>query len=152
MPVMLVFLLFEPLQALPVMVCTIFLVTNFDLGKGRQEAIVRVLANMAGAGLGVLAHFVLQAAPSLITVALLSFLLAYGIGALIAEGGPRVPALVLANNGCFVIFSSAIAAGPSASGVWISRIGYFSLAGLFVVGAMYLVWDRYVQRAQPQPA
>jgi hypothetical protein len=152
MPVMLVFLLFEPLQALPVMVCTIFLVTNFDLGHGRRDAIVRVLANMAGAGLGVLAHFVLLAAPSLITVALLSFLLAYGIGALIAEGGARVPALVLANNGCFVIFSSAIAAGASASGVWLARIVYFSLAGLFVVGSMYLVWDRYVQRTQPQPA
>ena len=93
------------------------------------------------------------AAPSLWTLALLSFLLAFGIGSLMAARRWTVPTLILANNGCFVIFSSAIAAGPSSAGVALQRVVYFSMAGLFATVVMFLVWSWLVQRApRPQPA
>ena len=147
MPVMLVFLLYSPTQALPVMITTVFLASNFDPSIGRRDAWVRVVANAAGGALGALAHYVLLLAPSLWTLALLSFLLAFGIGSLMVARRWKVPTLVLANNGCFVIFSSAIAAGPSSAGVALERVVYFSIAGLFATVVMYLAWSLLVQRA-----
>jgi hypothetical protein len=155
MPVMLVFLLYSPTQALPVMVTTVFLASNFDPAISRRDAWVRVVANAAGGALGASAHYVLLAAPSLWTLALLSFLLAFGVGWLMVARRWTVPTLILANNGCFVIFSSAIAAGPSSAGVALERVVYFSMAGLFVTVVMYLAWSwrvRQAPRPQTQPA
>jgi len=149
MPVMLVFLLYSPTQALPVMVTTVFLASHFDPKASRRDAWVRVVANAAGGALGAAAHYVLVAAPSLYTLALLSFLLAFFVGSLMVRRSWPVPTLVLANNGCFVIFASAIAQGPSSAGVALQRVVYFSLAGLFVTVAMYLVWS-WLVRPAPQ--
>jgi hypothetical protein len=152
MPVMLVFLLYSPTQAMPVMVTTVFLAAHFDPSISRRDAWVRVVANAAGGALGATAHLVLVAAPSLYTLGLLTFLLAFGFAILMVRRAWPMSTLVLANTGCFVIFSSAIAAGPSSAGVALQRVVYFSMAGLFATVVMFLVWSWLVQRApRPQP-
>jgi hypothetical protein len=151
MPVMLLYLMYSPVQAMPVMIATVMLVTNFDQHRSTRDAIARVVHNALGAALGVFAYWTLLVAPSLITLSLISFLIALWFGAQIAEGGPRTYNAVLATTACFVIFSSAIASGPTAAGLWLPRVFYFATAGLFVVGAMQLLWGRFVIRPQPQP-
>jgi hypothetical protein len=153
MPVMLVFLLYSPTSALPVMIATVLLTSHFDPSHSRRDAWVRVVANAAGGSLGAVAHWLLVAAPSLYTLALLSFLLAFTFGVLMVRRSWPVSTLVLANNGCFVIFSSAIAQGPSSTGAALERVVYFSLAGLFVTVAMYVAWGWFdVTDPKPRPA
>jgi len=153
MPVMLFFLLYSPTSALPVMVATVLLTSHFDPTHSRRDAWVRVVANAGGGSLGAAAHWILVAAPSLYTLSLLSFLLAFGFGVMMVRRTWPVSTLVLANSGCFVIFSSAIAAGPSSAGVALERVIYFSLAGLFVTVAMFLAWAWFDRpAARPQPA
>jgi hypothetical protein len=129
----------------------VFLAANFDPTASRRDAWVRVVANAAGGALGAAAHWVLQAAPNLYTLSLLSFMLAFLFGSLMVKRSWPVPTLILANNGCFVILASAIANGPSSGGVALQRVIYFSLAGLFATIAMYLAWrlvDKPAPRAQ----
>ena len=153
MPVMLVFLLYSPTQALPVMVASVLLTSHFDPRQSRRDAWVRVVANAAGGTIGALAHYVLMTAPSLVTLTLLTFLLAYFMGAQMLRGKWLVSTLVLANNGLFVIFASAIANGPDSGGLALQRVVYFALAGLFVTVAMHVVWSWLVRPApSPQPA
>jgi hypothetical protein len=140
MPVMLVFLLYSPTQALPVMIATVLLTSHFDPSHSRRDAWVRVVANAAGGSLGAAAHWLLLVNPSLTMLSLISFLLAFFFGVLMVRRSWPVSTLVLANNGCFVIFASAIAAGPSSGGAALERVIYFSLAGLFVTVAMYVAW------------
>jgi len=149
MPMMLFFLLWSPTQALPVMVTTVFLASNFDPDASRRDAWVRVVANAAGGALGAVAHWLLQAAPNLYTLALLSFMLAFLVGALMVKRSWPVPTLILANNGCFVIFAAAIANGPSSGGLALQRVIYFSLAGLFATVVMYMAWSLL---EKPKPA
>jgi hypothetical protein len=148
MPVMLFFLLYSPTSAMPVMVATVLLTSHFDPSHSRRDAWVRVVANAGGGTLGAAAHWVLLAAPSLYTLWLLSFLLAFGFGALMVRRTWAGPTLVLANSGCFVIFSSAIAAGPSSAGAALERVVYFALAGLFVTVAMFFAWSWFDRPAQ----
>jgi hypothetical protein len=151
MPVMLAFLLYSPTQALPVMVAAVLLTSQFDPSHSRRDAWVRVVANAAGGSLGAAAHYLLVLSPSLATLALISFLLAFFVGTLMVRRSWPVSTLVLANNGCFVILASAIANGPASAGLAFERVFYFSLAGLFVTVAMYAAWalfDRAAQRPQ----
>jgi hypothetical protein len=150
MPVMLLFLLYSPTSALPVMIATVLLTSHFDPSHSRRDAWVRVVANAGGGSLGAAAHWLLMANPSLTMLALISFLLAFCIGVLMVRRTWKVSTLVLANNGCFVIFASAIAAGPSSTGAALERVVYFSLAGLFVTVAMHVAWG-WFDRASPGP-
>jgi hypothetical protein len=153
MPVMLVFLLYSPTSALPVMIATVLLTSHFDPTHSKRDAWVRVVANAGGGSLGAAAHWLLLANASLTMLALISFLLAYSVALLMVKRTWKVSTLVLANNGCFVIFSSAIAQGPSSAGVALERVIYFSLAGLFVTVAMYVAWGFFDRtRSQAQPA
>jgi len=153
MPVMLVFLLYSPTSALPVMIATVLLTSHFDPTHSRRDAWVRVAANAGGGSLGAVAHWLLLTNPSLTMLSLISFLLAFFMGVLMVKRTWKVSTLVLANNGCFVIFSSTIAAGPTSAGAAFERVAYFSLAGLFVTVAMFVAWGWFDRpAARPQPA
>lgn len=150
MPVMLVFLLYSPTSALPVMIATVLLTSHFDPTHSKRDAWVRVAANAGGGSLGAAAHWLLMANATLVFLSLISFLLALFIGVLMVKRTWSVSTLVLANNGCFVILASAIAQGPSSTGAALERVIYFSLAGVFVTVAMYVAWG-FFDRAAPRP-
>ncbi|QSX78787.1 DUF2955 domain-containing protein [Agrilutibacter solisilvae] len=141
-PMMLVFLLFAPTQAMAVLIGTVLLVANFDLQRSQQDAVRRVLANAAGGVTGQGAYWVLLMGPSLLTLGLILFALGIVIGARFARGDPNAAALTVGCNAMLIILSSAIAAGPGDPGQWMTRVMQFALAGLFAVGAMQLVWHR----------
>lgn len=140
LPVMLVYLLFGLADVLPVLVGTMILVVNFDLAGGRMQAWARIVANFAGGLIGLLLHTVLLTTPSLPFLALLLFPVLLGFGQRIVAGGPSAQVAVIACNAMLIIFSSAIASGPSSLSLWLARLFQFSLAGAFAVGMMHLLW------------
>jgi hypothetical protein len=142
MPLVLVYLLFDMTDVLPTLITTILLVTNFDPGRGRAHGRVVIVGNLVGGFVGLVAYLLLGIAPSLTTLALLTFLIGIGYASLILRGGPRAAITVIACNTSLIILSTAIASGPTSSGIWLARLSQLALAWIFAAGMMSLVWRR----------
>ncbi|RJF93851.1 DUF2955 domain-containing protein [Sphingomonas cavernae] len=140
MPLMLVYLMFGLTDALPVLVTTVLLVANLDPQRGAMHGLAMMLGNLIGGLVGVFAYALLQIAPSLITLALITFIVAMAFGARIEKGGPKAAVGLITCNSCLIILSSAILSGPSNSGIWIARLSQFALACTFAIGMMGLLW------------
>lgn len=153
MPLMLIYLLFGLADVLPVLVATVLLVVNFDLQGSRMQALGMIIGNFAGGLLGLLLHSLLLTTPSLPFLALLLFVVLLGFGQRIVAGGPMAGVALIACNGMLIIFSSAIASGPSSLALWLIRLFQFALAGAFAVGMMNLLWHRvFAKRAPTSPS
>jgi hypothetical protein len=146
-PIMLVFLLFVPAHALAVLINTVLMVANFDLHLSQSYAIRKIGANAVGGVIGLIAFWTLLIHPTLITLGLITFIVSFLIGLRVAEGGPSVPTLVFGTTAMLCIFGTLVTSGPGDPGIWVTRILYFSLAGAFAVGTMYLVWHWLEPRA-----
>ena len=146
MPVILVHLLFGLTDALPVLVTTVLLVANFDPQQGAMQGLGMMLGNLFGGFIGLVAFLTLGMASSLITLALITFLIAIVFAIRIDKGGSGAAIALLTCNSSLIILSTAIADPSSSSGVWITRLLQFAFACLFAIGMMILVWSR-----KPQP-
>ncbi len=142
MPLVLVYLLFGLSDAMPVLITTVLLVINFDLSRGRAQAMVMILGNLLGGVLGIALHTLLLVAPSLWTLAALLFVVLLGFGQRIAAGGPMAPVAVITCNSMLIVLSLAILSGPGSLSVWLTRLFQFALAGAFAVGVMSLIAPR----------
>jgi hypothetical protein len=140
MPLMLIYLMFGLADALPVLVTTALLVLTFDVRQGAMQGLAMMLANLVGGLTGVTVYLLLGIAPSLVVLALLTFLLAIMFAARIEKGGPGGGVAVITSNSSLIILSSALAAGPDNSGIWLTRLFQFALACMFAIGMMTLVW------------
>lgn len=144
LPLMFVYLLFGIADALPVLITTILLVTNFDPRQGARQGLAMMLGNLIGGLIGLLAYLLLSIAPSLITLALITFLFASAFAVRIGKGGPGAAVASITCNTTLIILSIALATG---SGGWLTRLLQFALACLFAIGMMSIVWGK-----KPQPA
>jgi len=142
MPLVLVYLLFGLSDAMPVLITTVLLVINFDVSRGRAQAMVMILGNLLGGVLGIALHTLLLVAPSLWTLAALLFVVLLGFGQRIAAGGPMAPVAVITCNSMLIVLSLAILSGPGSLSVWLTRLFQFALAGAFAVGVMSLIAPR----------
>lgn len=140
LPQMLACLLFGVTDALPMLVASVLIVTNFDEALGRKKAMNLVLANFAGGVFAIPLHAVFLTTPTLPFFALLLFVSLLGFGRWIAAGGPDKATAMTACNAMMIIFGSAVAAGPGSMSLWLTRMSLFTLAGLFAVGMMSLVF------------
>jgi len=146
MPVMLVYLLLGLANALPVLVTTVLLVANFDPQQGAMQGLAMMLGNLVGGLIGLAAYMLLGVSPSLVTLALLTFLIAIVFAIRIDRGGPRAAVALLTCNSTLIILGTAISDPSSSSGVWITRLLQFALACTFAISMMILVWG-----GAPQP-
>jgi uncharacterized membrane protein YgaE (UPF0421/DUF939 family) len=151
MPIMVVFLMFGLTDALVVLINVMILTLNFDACGGARQAVERLIANLIGCGLGAAAFLLLGIAPSLVTLALIVFLIAMAYAVRIDKGGAGVAAAVVACNGTLVILGSAIASPPTSSGIWLTRLFQMALGSLFATGMMTLIWGKK-KRAAPDLA
>jgi hypothetical protein len=142
MPMMLVYLLFGMADALPVLVTTVLLVANFDPRQGAMQGLGMMLGNLFGGLIGLIAFLLLGMAPSLIALALITFLIAAAFAIRIDRGGPGGAIALLTCNSALIIFSTAIANPSASSGVWLTRLLQFALACLFAIGMMSIVWGK----------
>lgn len=146
MPLMLVYLLFGLADALPVLVTTCLLVANFDARQGAMQGLGMMLGNLLGGMVGLIAFLLLAMMASLISLALITFLIAAAFAARVDKGGPGAAIALLTCNSSFIILSMAIADPSASSGIWLTRLVQFALACLFAIGMMILVWHK-----EPQP-
>ncbi len=143
LPILLVYLLFGLVDALPVIVTTVMLVIHFDPGQSARHALALILGNLAGGLLGWCMHLALLTTPTLPFLALLLFLVSIGFAQRIAVGGAVGAVALVACNAALIIFGTALATGPASVMVWLTRLTQFALAGAFALGMMHLLWQRY---------
>ena len=138
---MLVYLMIGLHTAIPVMIGTVLIVTSLDFHLGRKQAVLRVIANLAGGVSSVIVLALLAIYPSLATlpVVLASALL---FGLRISQGDPMAQLLTVACNGYLIVFGTALHSDSGMFDVWLTRVGFFFLAGLFTIGMMALIWPR----------
>ena len=91
-------------------------------------------------------------APSLASLALITFLIGFGFAVQIAKGGVRGGNALLAYNATMVIFGLALLKGSDNSGTWGARIVQFAIASIFAVGMMRLLWPRLKRKARLEPS
>ena len=149
MPVMLAYLMLGLTDALPVLVTTVLLVSNMELQRGTANGLAMMLGNLVGGLVGMAAYFVLQVAPSLITLALILFMMGLAFAIRLEKGAIEAETELVAFNTSMIIFSSAIQAGAAGSGLWITRLSQFSFACMFAIGMMSFVWRDRPNAARP---
>ena len=142
LPLMLVYLMFGITDALPVLIATVMIVTNFDPGRGAMQGLAMMIGNFAGGMIAIIAYMVLGAAPSLATLALITLLIALLFADQVQKGGPAGGVALLTFNQAVIIFGLAIMQGSSNSGLWMTRMFQFALACTFAIGMMTLAWGR----------
>ncbi len=141
-PLMLTYLMLGLYTALPVMVGTVMIVASLDFHLGRKQAVLRVVANFAGGVSSVVVLVLLAVHPTLATFTLLVFASALLFGLRISHGDPMAQLLVVACNGYLIVFGTSLHSDAGTFSVWLTRVNYFFLAGLFTIGMMALIWPR----------
>ena len=149
LPVMLVYLLFGLTDAIPVVLTTVLLVAKMEEERGAASGVAKLLGNFLGGFIAVAAYYVLQIAPSLASLALITFIIGAGFGSVIVKGGSRGGAALVGYNATMVIFGLALLKGPSNSGTWGARVVQFSIACTFAIGMMILLMP-LTRRRRPQ--
>jgi len=139
LPVMLVYLLFGITDAIPVLLTTVLLVAKMEEERGAASGWGKLLGNFMGGFVAVAAFYLLGIAPSLASLALITFLIGVGFAQQIVKGGERGGNALLAYNATMVIFGLALLKGPANSGTWGARVVQFAIACIFAVGMMRLL-------------
>jgi hypothetical protein len=139
LPVMLIYLMFGLTDAIPVLLTVVLLVAKMEQERGAASGVAKLLGNFLGGFVAVAAYYLLQIAPSLTALALITFLIGAGFGSIIVRGGPRGGGALVAYNATMVIFGLALLKGPSNSGTWGSRVVQFAIACTLAVGMMSLL-------------
>jgi hypothetical protein len=139
LPVMLVYLLFGITDAIPVLLTTVLLVAKMEEERGAASGWGKLTGNFLGGIVAVAAFYLLGMAPSLVSLALITFLIGMGFSQQIVKGGVRGGNALLAYNATMVIFGLALLKGPSNSGTWGARVVQFAIACTFAVSMMRLL-------------
>jgi hypothetical protein len=140
LPMMLVYLMYGITDALPVLITTVVLVINFDPKRSATQGMVMMIANFFGGMVALVAYLLLRVAPSLLTLTLITFLVALFFAVLVERGGPAGAVGLITFNQAMVLFSLALAPGGSSAGLWGTRLVQFGIACTFAVGMMSLLW------------
>jgi hypothetical protein len=142
LPLMLAYMLFGLIDAIPVLLTTVLLVAKMEEERGAASGWAKLIGNFLGGFVAVAAYYLLALAPSLVSLALITFIIGFGFALQIAKGGVRGGNALLAYNATMVIFGLALLKGPSNSGTWAARVVQFAIATIFAVGMMRLLWPR----------
>lgn len=151
LPVMFVYLLLGLTDAIPVLLTTVLLVAKMEEERGAASGWAKLTGNFLGGFVAVAGFYLLSIAPSLATLALITFVIGAGFGMQIVKGGVRGGNALLAYNATMVIFGLALLKGPSNSGTWGARVVQFAIAVTFAVAMMRLLMPLARPKA-PRPA
>lgn len=141
-PLMLLFLMFGIADALPVLVATTMIVVNLDFNRGRTQAVALVAGNIGGGIVALVIIVLLAVQPSLVSLILLTALMALVFGWRISAGDPLAPVLLVACNATLIVFTSTLLTDKGTVDVWVTRLTQFVVAGAFTIGMMTLMWPR----------
>ena len=142
LPLVLVYLLFGLTDAIPVLLTTVLIVAKMEQERSAASGWAKLLGNFLGGFVAVAAFYLLKVAPTLASLALITFVIGVGFAQQIAKGGVRGGNALLAYNASMIIFGLALLKGPANSGTWGARVVQFAIACTFAVGMMALLWPR----------
>lgn len=139
-PLMLLYLMFGLVNALPVIVATTMIVMNLDFRQGRMQALALVIGNVGGGLVALVLFIFLTMQPSIISLTLITALTALAYGWRSSAGDAMAPVFVVACNATFIVFSSSLMSDTGTFDFWITRLTQFVIAGAFAIGMMALLW------------
>ena len=113
---MLAYMLFGLTDAIPVLLTTVLLVAKMEEERGAASGWAKLIGNFLGGFVAVAGYYLLQVAPSLMTLAIITFIIGFGFALQIVKGGVRGGNALLAYNATMVIFGLALLKGPANSG------------------------------------
>jgi len=142
LPVMLVYWLFGLSDAMPVLLQVVLLVSKMEEERSKASAGTKLAANFLGGFVGLAAYMILGIAPTLVTFALIVFLLSLWFGVRIAQGGAAGSNAELGFNATMIIFGIFILKSDANAGAWSARIVQFVIGCSFAIGMMMLLWPR----------
>lgn len=140
LPLMLIYLMFGLTDAIPVLLTTVLLISKMEEERSAATGWAKLNGNFLGGFVAVVGYYALAIAPTLATLALITFLIGAGFALQIVKGGVRGGNALLGYNAAMIIFGLAILKGPANSGAWGSRVVQFGIACTFAVGMMKLLW------------
>lgn len=146
LPVMLVYWLFGLTDAMPVLLQVVLLVSKMEQERSSATAFAKLISNFLGGFVGLAAYLLLGINPTLVTFALITFILSVWFGFQISKGGVRGSNAELAFNATMIIFGLFILKGDTNAGAWFARIVQFVIGCSFAVGMMALLWPRLEKR------
>ena len=152
LPMMLIYWLFGLTDAMPVLLQVVLLVAKMEEERSRATAFAKLISNFLGGFTGLAAYLVLGIAPTLVSFALITFIMSMWFGYQISKGGVRGSNAELAFNATMIIFGIFILKGDANAGAWTARIVQFFIGCSFAVGMMALLWPRLEQRRAKKPA
>lgn len=151
LPVMLVYWLFGLTDAMPVLLQVVLLVASMEEERSKATAHAKLVSNFLGGFVGLGAYLLLGIAPTLITFALITFILSVWFGYQISKGGTKGSNAELGFNATMIIFGLLILKGDANAGAWSARIVQFVIGCTFAVAMMILLWPRVTEaRAKAQ--
>jgi Fusaric acid resistance protein-like len=142
LPLMLLYLMYGITDALPVLITTVVLVINFDPKRSAMQGMAMMVGNFIGGMCALLSYALLQIAPSLASLTLITFIIALLFAIRIERGGPASAVGVITFNQAIVLFSLSLAPGGSTPSLWVTRLVQFGIACIFAVGMMSLLFPR----------
>jgi hypothetical protein len=142
MPLILVYLLFGLTDAMPVLVTTVLLVATFEVEQGLSVGLTRVLGNLLGGFMGLIAFLLLGIAPSLVVLGLIVFLVGLLTGPYVFRGGTTGATALMTCNSALIILGLALLNPDASAGLWGTRLLLFTVAWLFAVGMMAVFLPR----------
>lgn len=148
LPVMLMYLLFGWTDAIPVLLTTALTAAKMEEARGAANAWAKLMGNFLGGFVAVAAYYLLAVAPSIASLALITFIIGFGFALVIVNGGVRGGNALIGYNATMVIFGLALLKGPSNSGTWGARVVQFGIACTFAAGMMYLLLPLAKRRAK----
>ena len=149
LPLMLVYLMYGLTDALPVLITTVVLVVNLDPKRSAMQGLAMMVGNFLGGMIAILAFELIGIAPSLLSLALVSFIIALLFAIRMDRGGPSATVGLITFNQTIVLLSLALMPGPTSPGLWMTRLVQFGIACLFAIGMMTLVMPRVMAKARP---
>ena len=146
MPIMLVYLMFGLTDALPVLITTVVLVVNFDPKRGAAQGAAMMIGNFIGGLIAFFSYAVIQIAPSLSTLALVTLLVARFFATWLSRAGAAAPVVLITSNQAIILLSLALIPGSSNSGIWATRLLQFGIACAFAIAMMTLFLPRHAPK------
>jgi hypothetical protein len=150
LPVVIVFLFYDLASALVVLVITITIVRQQDVGKGSKSAFALLLGNIMGGIAATMAYGLLKAYPTLLFLFLLMVLIGLWFGGRIALGGPRAPLFVVGFTTMVILLASGISpTGDEAAEAFYNRLINVFIATVYAVAMLGILFPQAAERGAP---
>ncbi len=145
------FLLSRESAALVVTITVLSILRTAGFAEGKRAVLGILLGNLIAGGVAIVAYFMIDAASSLLMLALIILAVSLFFGERIANGGPSAPLYVGAGTAALVLLGLGLSPFNDATTAFASRVVYVFLASAYALGMIALLASLY-PRPHDQPA